>query len=423
MGIIVSAKKHAISHKNAGVDQILLDEFGTPTDNTNLNATSTRHGLLKKLSNIATEYLNGQGNFSTPPDTGEVNTASNVGTGSGWFKTKNLLDLQFKSLILGSNKLGVTSNTNDLTLDVNEGNLTLGNIGGTLGITKGGTGQTDKTNAFDALSPNTTDGDITIRSGGDNIRLGIGSNGQVLKVVSSLPAWANESAGSSLECDYIEQARQRVGYIEDFFDVGSSPNYATTSNGTGAGFIANDTTDLGTFGVAQAQTGTTTTGRAGVYFGNGTTTHQHIRLGQGITTVEAKIRVPTLSTSSEEFKLLFGFSDDVTSSTPANRAVMEYDRLSSVNWKYGVKDGTTVSEANSTTAVAANTWLRLKVEANAAASLVTYYVDGTSIGTRNTNIPTTELYPIFVMYKSAGTTNRNADIDYLAFQVDLTTPR
>lgn len=46
---------------------------------------------------------------------GEANTASNVGSGSGWFKQKSGVDLQFKSAI-GNSGIVVTSNTNDLTL-------------------------------------------------------------------------------------------------------------------------------------------------------------------------------------------------------------------------------------------------------------------------------------------------------------------
>lgn len=54
---------HATSHKLAGSDVILLDEFGLPGDNTNLNASTSRHGLLRKLSNVASEFLNGVGNW------------------------------------------------------------------------------------------------------------------------------------------------------------------------------------------------------------------------------------------------------------------------------------------------------------------------------------------------------------------------
>ena len=45
---------------------IKLDDLGTPDDNTDLNASTSRHGLLKKLSNVATEYMDGTGNWSTP---------------------------------------------------------------------------------------------------------------------------------------------------------------------------------------------------------------------------------------------------------------------------------------------------------------------------------------------------------------------
>ncbi len=73
---------------------------------------------------------------------GEANTASNVGTGTGLFKQKLSADLQFKSLLAGSTKLSISGGTNEVTLDVVEANLSHANIGGTLPITKGGTGLT-----------------------------------------------------------------------------------------------------------------------------------------------------------------------------------------------------------------------------------------------------------------------------------------
>jgi hypothetical protein len=61
---------HAASHKTGGGDAIKLDELAAPTDVTDLNATAAAHGLLRKLTNVSTEFLNGAGAFSTPAGTG-----------------------------------------------------------------------------------------------------------------------------------------------------------------------------------------------------------------------------------------------------------------------------------------------------------------------------------------------------------------
>jgi hypothetical protein len=52
-------------------------------------------------------------------------------------------------------------------------------------IGQGGTGQTGKTAAFDALSPATTKGDLIAYDGTDNVRLGVGTNGYVLTADSA----------------------------------------------------------------------------------------------------------------------------------------------------------------------------------------------------------------------------------------------
>lgn len=57
---------HAASHQSGGSDAVKLDDFATPDDNTDLNASTTRHGLLPKLSNVATAFLDGQGNWNAP---------------------------------------------------------------------------------------------------------------------------------------------------------------------------------------------------------------------------------------------------------------------------------------------------------------------------------------------------------------------
>jgi hypothetical protein len=70
----------------------------------------------------------------------------------------------------------ITRNAIDLATDVT----------GALPIANGGTGQTSQTNAFDALSPTTTKGDLIASDGTDNVRVPVGgTNGHVLTVDSA----------------------------------------------------------------------------------------------------------------------------------------------------------------------------------------------------------------------------------------------
>jgi len=83
-------------------------------------------GSNVSLSSTATEIT------IAATDTGEVNTASNLGAGSGVFSAKVGSDLQFKSLIAGTN-VSLTSTANDITInatDTGEVN-TASNVGAT----------------------------------------------------------------------------------------------------------------------------------------------------------------------------------------------------------------------------------------------------------------------------------------------------
>jgi hypothetical protein len=57
---------HASTHQSGGSDVIALDTLAAPTDVTTLNASGSAHGLLRKLSGTATQYLDGSGTWSTP---------------------------------------------------------------------------------------------------------------------------------------------------------------------------------------------------------------------------------------------------------------------------------------------------------------------------------------------------------------------
>ena len=58
--------------------------------------------------------------------------------------------------------------------------LAASKLTGSIPISAGGTGQSDKTSAFDALAPSTTKGDVIAHTGTDNVRVPVGADGQVL---------------------------------------------------------------------------------------------------------------------------------------------------------------------------------------------------------------------------------------------------
>ena len=69
-------------------------------------------------------------------------------------------------------------------------------LSSTVTIAQGGTGQTTKLTAFDALSPATTKGDLIVSDGTDNVRLPVGTNGQAL-VADSTAAYGVKWESSS----------------------------------------------------------------------------------------------------------------------------------------------------------------------------------------------------------------------------------
>lgn len=70
-------------------------------------------------------------------------------------------------------------------------------------IANGGTGQTTKTEAFDALAPSTTKGDITVFNGSDNVRLPVGSDNQILIADSAQSTGVKWGSPNSTGCAKI----------------------------------------------------------------------------------------------------------------------------------------------------------------------------------------------------------------------------
>lgn len=58
---------HATRHQSGGADPIKLDDLAAPDDNTDLNASTTAHGLMQKYPGGTTTFLRADGVFASVP--------------------------------------------------------------------------------------------------------------------------------------------------------------------------------------------------------------------------------------------------------------------------------------------------------------------------------------------------------------------
>jgi hypothetical protein len=155
------------------------------------NQTASTARTSMGLGALATVTpASGVATFLTTPTSANLASAVTDETGSG-----SLVFATSPTLVtpaLGTPTSGTLTNCTGLPLS--------SGITGTLPIANGGTGQTTQTNAFDALAPTTTKGDLILHNGTDNVRLAVGgTNGHVLTVDSTTATgvkWAAAGGGS-----------------------------------------------------------------------------------------------------------------------------------------------------------------------------------------------------------------------------------
>ena len=60
------AQDHKTRHHSGGGDAVQLDNLAAPDDNTDLNASTSKHGLLLKLGGGTTNFLRADGTWAAP---------------------------------------------------------------------------------------------------------------------------------------------------------------------------------------------------------------------------------------------------------------------------------------------------------------------------------------------------------------------
>lgn len=76
-------KLYTPSLPNSSAVTLKLDDCANPDDNTDLNASTTAHGLLKKLDGTATNYMSGSGAWSDPITVANISSGTYNATGTG----------------------------------------------------------------------------------------------------------------------------------------------------------------------------------------------------------------------------------------------------------------------------------------------------------------------------------------------------
>jgi len=191
-------------------------------------------------------------------------------------------------------------------------------------------------------------------------------------------------------------------------------NWDETRTGVGSTSQPTNCPDSVHQGVLAMSTGTSATGRTCLTLDtlppNGS-----FQPYAGSFSVKFYVQVPVLSNATQRFQWRAGFGDS-PSADFTNGIYFEYDDSQSLNWRIKTANSGTRTITNTSTVVTAGAWVRLGISTSNG-SLFTFFINGVSVGTISTNIPTVGLSPIMQMVSSVGTTSKQVWVDY--FVMDL----
>jgi predicted outer membrane repeat protein len=236
----------------------------------------------------------------------------------------------------------------------------------------------------------------------------LGGNLMVLQYDATSSRWRAKNVKSTS----IPTGRRGMYHFHDMLGaVTDSAISSQVATGTNSATAVNSV--AGHPGIVRHSTGASATGRAGML----STNVDGILLGNfWYWRFEAMVRITTLSTAAQTYIYRVGFIDSATGE-PVDGVYFRYTHgVNSGRWELVCRAASTETATASTTAPAAATWYRLTIIVNPAGDSAEFFVNGTSIGTCASNLPTGGTNGTGFgsnLIKSLGTTARTIDLDYL----------
>lgn len=214
-------------------------------------------------------------------------------------------------------------------------------------------------------------------------------------------------------------ASNRYRFYDDMDDVIIYDNHVS---GTAAAVSASVPIDTTHAGLIELQTGTDANGKAS--FGRGPSANA-FTLGGGNVYWESAVNIQNLAVNGgDDYRLIVGIHDGwiFTGPPPNNGLWFEYFVDTSANWIINTANGGVATNTTTTTAITTG-WVRLGIKYTLSGTTATFYINGTSVGTIATNIPTNPISAQWAVFKTNGTTNRIFYVDYVDLMINFTTPR
>jgi hypothetical protein len=211
--------------------------------------------------------------------------------------------------------------------------------------------------------------------------------------------------------------------VVSIFTEGTSTTYDGAynafQNGAGAGTLQASAA-YPRIGVIQSGTGTTSTGRAGVTTAN----LSSFDFTGGNLFFDAAANIPTLSNSTDTFTVYIGWVDSLTGAG-TNGVRFEYTDAAGTGaqWECVTRNNNTETRTAVGSNVVAAQYYRLQIVVNATGTSVNFIIDGTTVATHTTNIPSTNTRRAGAghnIIKSVGTTARTIEVDWLLTEQEVT---